>query len=94
MFWAVLLLSIVWVIKSVGDPMSDLEATIKCHGGQVLRATDREYRLAATLWNTAIQVSPGKTIHPTTYEDATLVLLTLSSLDILEGVGVSIDRER
>ena len=62
--------------------MSDLEASIKSHGGQVLRVTDAEYRLAATLWNTAIQVWPSKIIRPATYEDAALALSTLSSLDI------------
>ena len=64
------------------DPVSDMESTIISHGGQVLRVTDPQYRLAATLWNKAIQVWPSVIIRPATYEDVALALSTLYSLDI------------
>lgn len=65
-----------------GDTLADMEITIKSHGGQVLRITDPGYRLAATLWNRAIQIWPSMIIRPKTYADAALALSTLYTLSI------------
>ena len=64
------------------DALSEMESTIQSHGGEILRVTDSGYRLAATLWNTAIQVWPSMVIRPKTYDDVALALSTLYSLDI------------
>ncbi|CAF3835953.1 unnamed protein product, partial [Rotaria sp. Silwood1] len=77
-----LILSIFGVIGINTDSMSDLESTITAHGGQMLRITDLGYHSAATLWNTAIQIWPSLIIRPATYDDVTLALSMLYSLNI------------
>ena len=64
------------------NPLSNLEATIISHGGQVLRVTDPQYKAAATLHNRAIQTWPDLMLRPATYDDVSLALSTLSSLRI------------
>lgn len=78
----IICLSIFWILNVRSDPLSDLETTIRSHGGQVLRVTDSGYTRAATLWNTAIQIWPSMIIRPATYDDVALALSTLFSLNI------------
>ena len=51
-----LCLLILLITYTKSDSFPTLESTIISHGGQVLRVTDQQYKIAATLWNTAIQV--------------------------------------
>ncbi|CAF1604696.1 unnamed protein product [Rotaria magnacalcarata] len=67
-------------IKS--DSFPTLESTIISHGGHVLRVTDSQYRLAATLWNPAIQVWPSLILQPAIYDDVSLALSTLYSAKV------------
>jgi FAD/FMN-containing dehydrogenase len=62
--------------------LSILESRIISNGGQVLRITDPEYKSAATLHNRAIQIWPNLILRPATYDDVSLSLSTLSSLEI------------
>ncbi|CAF1155179.1 unnamed protein product [Didymodactylos carnosus] len=75
-------LSVYFVINTQSDSLSTLESTIIAHGGQVLRITDPQYKAAATLHNRAIQIWPDLILRPATYDDVSLALSTLSSLQI------------
>ena len=81
-FGTVLFLFMLGMIGIHSDRVSDMESTIISHGGQVLRVTDTQYRLAATLWNKAIQIWPSLIVRPATYDDVALALSTFYSLDI------------
>ncbi|CAF1007281.1 unnamed protein product, partial [Didymodactylos carnosus] len=79
---AILLLSIFLIIGAARDSFPTLESTIISHGGQVLRVTDPQYKAAATLWNTAIQIWPSLILRPATYDDVSLALSTLYSANV------------
>jgi hypothetical protein len=82
LYLTIYILSTYVIVNTQSDPLSALESTIVSHGGQVLRITDPEYKAAATLHNTAIQIWPNLMIRPSTYEDVSSALSTLSSLQI------------
>jgi hypothetical protein len=82
LYLTIYILSTYVIVNTEGDPLSTLESTIVSHGGQVLRITDPEYKAAATLHNTAIQIWPNLMIRPSTFEDVSSALSTLSSLQI------------
>ncbi|CAF0803247.1 unnamed protein product [Adineta steineri] len=77
----IILLS-VHTIYCQDDPLTKLESTIISHGGQVLRITDSQYHAAAILHNRVIQTWPNMLIRPATFDDVSLALSTLSSLNI------------
>jgi hypothetical protein len=82
LYIANIIVLVCFIIKVQSDPLSTLGSTIISHGGQVLRVTDPEYKAAATLHNRAIQIWPSLILRPATYDDVSLALSTLSSLQI------------
>ena len=82
LYISTIILSICFIIKTESDALSNLESTIISHGGQVLRVTDPEYKAAATLGNPAVQIWPSLILRPATYNDVSLALATLYSLEI------------
>jgi FAD/FMN-containing dehydrogenase len=82
LYIAIIILSVCPIINAQSHSLSSLESTIISHGGQVLRITDPQYKTAATLGNTAIQIWPNLILRPATYDDVSLALSTLSSLQI------------
>jgi hypothetical protein len=81
-YLAILLLLTFYTIGVASDSFTTLESTIIDHGGQVLRVTDPEYKAAATLWNTAIQIWPSLILRPALYDDVSLALSTLYSANV------------
>ncbi len=83
LYIVIVILPVYSIINVQSDySLSILESIIISHGGQVLRITDPEYKSAATLHNRAIQIWPNLILRPATYDDVSLSLSTLSSLEI------------